>query len=105
MDLKVLNTIEKAKFQTFMEIRNQLMHNITASNYENCFKCLPAGKDNWLLNQYPQPKHLKREKALEAASKSLANEVFKLITNLYKYVQEKEEKDKIAPSLQLELDV
>src|ERR1700759_4851657 len=37
LDLKVLGSDQRMKLQSFMEIRNQLMHNIEASSYEKCF--------------------------------------------------------------------
>src|SRR5688572_19762225 len=40
IDIGALNATDKIKFQTFMEIRNQFMHNIDADSYENCFKYL-----------------------------------------------------------------
>ena len=97
IDMKVLNQNEKAKFQTFMEIRNQLMHNIDASSYEKCFQFLPSGKDKWILKQYPQQKNISKEESLESASLNLAKEVFGIVTNMYTSVEKKERKDKIAP--------
>ena len=81
--MKVLNAIQKAKFKTFMEIRNQLMHNITASSYEKCFTFLPTGKDKWILSQYRQLKGLSKEESLKSASLALAKDVFAIVTDIF----------------------
>ena len=82
IDMKVLNTTKKAKFQTFMEIRNQLMHNIRASTYVKCFTFLPTGKDKWILNQYRQLRGIAKEESLKKASLALAEDVFKITTSV-----------------------
>lgn len=92
MDLQVLDADAKTKFQTFMEIRNQLVHNLSASTYEKCFGFL-AGKDNWILKKYPQASSLSKEDALKNASISLAEDVTELVKSIIKSLQEKREKE------------
>lgn len=104
MDLKVLNQAEKSKFQTFMEIRNQLMHNLCAFTYVKCFGFLPEGKAAWILKQYPQPANLAQEIKLKNAAIALARDVKTLVFNINNALTAKKEKDKLAPSLRRRLD-
>ena len=100
IDMQVLNATQKAKFQTFMEIRNQLMHNISASTYVKCFTFLPAGKD-----QYRQLKGLSKEEELKKASLALAEDVFNITTSLFTSITKKEEKEKIVPGFERKIKV
>jgi hypothetical protein len=50
-DIKAIPKDSKKKFEYFMSIRNQFMHNIDADNYINCFKFLDFG--DAFLRLYP----------------------------------------------------
>jgi uncharacterized protein YktA (UPF0223 family) len=88
MDMGVLNDDLKAKFITFMEIRNQFMHNMSASTYVDCFKNL-SGKQKWILGIYPQPGVTDIEQALDNASVQLGEEVVNEVMNVFKHVEKK----------------
>ena len=103
LDLKAFSSDQRKKLQTFMEIRNQLMHNIEASSYEKCFSFM-KGKDNWILKEYPQPNELSREKKLEKATISLAQGAYDIIEGLIKPLNEKKEKKKEVPYLKRLID-
>jgi hypothetical protein len=79
---------ERSKFQTFMEIRNQFMHNFDAKNYESCFKYL-EGKESWILKRYPQDGKHSKEEQLKLAVDRLTVEVIKLTLKIQESVQTK----------------
>ncbi|MFA9392884.1 MAG: hypothetical protein ACERKD_23960 [Prolixibacteraceae bacterium] len=62
------------KYLAFMEIRNQFMHNIDATNFEKCYSFL-VGKDKFILKAYPQSEELSREKQLENATIEMTKEL------------------------------
>lgn len=88
IEIEALDAGEKAKFWTFMEVRNQFMHNMEAINYETCFTYLD-GKDKYLLKQYPQKSELPREEQLKLAFRALSEEVVKSTMGLYERVKDK----------------
>lgn len=102
LDLQVLTSEEKKKAQTFMEIRNQLMHNLSASTYEKCFGNL-QGKEKWILSQYPPDVKLSKEEQLKKASISLSNEVYNIIIRVHDSIIAKEEKEKELSSVKRKL--
>ena len=81
IDMGALDYEDKNKFQTFMEIRNQFVHNIEAASYILCFRYL-NGKDKFVLKQYPQPDEFPEETKLKLASLSLADDVLTLIAKI-----------------------
>ena len=87
IDMAALDKEVKAKFLTFMEVRNQFMHNATANSYENCFANLD-GKDAFVLKHYPQDPFLSREDQLRKGFEALAEEVSDLTISLFERVKE-----------------
>lgn len=81
IDIGALNNDTRGKYQTFMEIRNQFMHNVKARTYETCFSFTDK-KDNYILNKYPQEKKLPKEVQLEKAFSDLSNELITLTIKL-----------------------
>jgi hypothetical protein len=92
IEIGALSKNNRNKYQAFMEIRNQFIHNISASTYE---KCLAAtnGTDKFLLKTYPQDSKLSREKQLEEASRQLSNELGQLTVSLTERIKENARKD------------
>jgi len=88
IELGALSKTVKKKFQAFMEIRNQFMHNLSATTYENCLSCID-GADKFLLKTYSQSDNLSREKALKGAIGELCDDIGKLTANIIKKVEEK----------------
>lgn len=88
IEIEALESVEKTKFLTFMEVRNQFMHNLEASSYETCFSYL-EGKDKYLLKSYPQEEGISKEKQLELAFRALSEDVVKLTMGLLDKVKEK----------------
>lgn len=88
IDIGALKKQDQSKFVTFMEIRNQFMHNSWASSYKECFEFLP-GKANYLFKLYPQNSSLTEENQLEAAVGDLFNEVIKATMELMERIKDK----------------
>ncbi|KGO85329.1 hypothetical protein [Flavobacterium suncheonense] len=88
IDIDALSKEEKKKFQTFMEIRNQFMHNIDVKSYTECFDML-EGKENFILKLYPLEVDTIKEVKLRIATERLAVELVdtlnKLINKIAKY--------------------
>ncbi len=77
IDLGALKKEERRKYQYFMEIRNQFIHNIYASTYEKCLSVLD-GTNNAILKLYPQPDDLSLDEKYKNAVNSLSEEVLNL---------------------------
>jgi hypothetical protein len=77
IDLGALKKEERKKYQYFMEIRNQFIHNIYASTYEKCLAVLD-GTNNAVLKLYPQPEELSLDEKYRNAVNSLSEEVLSL---------------------------
>lgn len=92
IDIKAIEGENKNKFQTFMEIRNQFMHNLEADTYEKCFKFL-NGRDKFILKVYPENSDLSKEDQLEKATERLFYDVLRMSSKLYEKVREKIEKE------------
>ena len=92
IDLGALNLSEKSKFQLFMEIRNQFMHNLNAASYTECFDNL-EGKSKFLFRLYPPTPNLPIEEQLEKASIKLGSEVLDLTIKITETVKAKFAKD------------
>jgi len=92
IDLGALSKENRGKFQTFMEVRNQFMHNLSANNYENCFS-FTNGSDKFILKTYPQEKTLSREEMLKKATIELSEDIAKLTANIINKLEEKLKKD------------
>lgn len=98
IEIGALSKADRNKFQSFMEIRNQFVHNLSATTYEKCFAEM-KGKDTFLLNVYPQTTGLSRELQLELATRALGNEVTLLTVNLTKRIE-----DKIKREIEIEMN-
>lgn len=92
IDIGALDDNVKAKFVTFMELRNQFMHNMEAKTYEKCFEAMPLGKHKYILKTYPQNTSLSREEQLEAACHDLSKEVITVTLDLYNTIKAKIER-------------
>ena len=88
---------ERKKFQAFMEIRNQIMHNLEASTYEKCCSYL-NGVDKFLLKIYPHNEERNQELRLEKACLKLAEDVISLDYQIIEKV-----KDKFGKEFKLDL--
>ena len=80
------------KFQAFMEVRNQFMHNISASTFEKCFS-FTNGKDTFLLKTYPQSDKLSKEEALKEATGQLTDDIGKLSIEILRKIEDKYRKE------------
>lgn len=92
IDIGAIEAKNRNKFLTFMEIRNQFMHNLEAASYEKCFDFID-GKENFILRTYPQDSNKSREEQLEKAAEKLSGDVLTITVNLYDKVKEKIEKE------------
>ena len=84
LDLGAFSKDERSKFQLFMEIRNQFMHNIAADKYEKCFALL-NGREKFLMKFYPKDGATKEEN-LMLAVRDLTNELFLLMSSLFEHI-------------------
>ncbi|TRX30282.1 hypothetical protein FNW52_20275 [Flavobacterium sp. ZT3R18] len=88
IDIRALSKNDKNKYQAFMELRNQFMHNLDADTYEKCYN-LMEGKEKFVLKIYPQPEDMTREEQLRRASLDMANDIIRITSNLIEVVKEK----------------
>lgn len=88
IDIGALSPIERKKYITFMEIRNQFMHNLAADSYESCYEFI-NGKDAYILKNYPQDETLSREIQLKKATVELADEILKTTIGIVDKIKEK----------------
>ena len=80
IDIGALEDKTKAKFQTFMEIRNQFMHNIYAEDFTSCYSF--AGKESYILKTYPQQPSINKEEQLKLATLALVDDVLSITKKL-----------------------
>lgn len=92
IDIGALDRNTKSKFQTFMEVRNQFMHNGNAKDYVSCYSYI-SGKQNFVLKNYPQAEELAIEEQLKNATDALANDVIDKAFQLIHKLKEKATKD------------
>lgn len=88
IDIGALDNEMKSKFQAFMEIRNQLMHNADANSFEACFSFLDKKKE-FLFKCYPQNKDLSVEDKLTNSVKLLCDELLLKVNDIFKLVENK----------------
>lgn len=88
IDIGALDKDAKKKFFTFMEIRNQFMHNDLATNYEQCFSFIKE-KKNFVLSFFESENSLTEEEHLKLSVRELSNEVLKLTIQLINKIQVK----------------
>lgn len=92
IDIGAIEAVQRNKFLTFMEIRNQFMHNLEANSYVKCFDFID-GKEKYILKAYPQDSNKSREEQLEKATEQLANEVLNMSLVIFEKVRAKIEKE------------
>lgn len=95
MEIGALEFEHFKKFQTFMEVRNQFMHNLEIETFTLCFEA--NGKKTYILKLYPQKAELSEEKQLSEAFSQLSDEVLSTTTKIWHKV-----KDKIAQEVKTE---
>jgi hypothetical protein len=88
IEMGALSNKDRNKFQAFMEVRNQFMHNISANNYESCYS-FTNGTDKFVLKTYPQDKSKAREEALRNATGQLIDDIGKITVNIIGVLTEK----------------
>jgi hypothetical protein len=103
IDIGALNSETKAKFQIFMELRNQFMHNIEAKTYTSCLSFMD-GKESYLLKKYPQNITYTKETQLRKAVSNLSTEVLELSIGIMDRLKEKWGKDAEASTNKLLAD-
>jgi hypothetical protein len=92
IELGAISVKDRNKFQAFMEIRNQFMHNLSASTYEKCFS-FTNGTDRFLLKTYPQLKTLSKEEALRNSAGELIDDIVNLTVNIIDKIGDKLHKE------------
>jgi hypothetical protein len=88
LDLGAIDSNERGKFDKFMSIRNQFMHNIDASSYCLCMDHLD-GVEKYLLRQYPPINNDDREINLQVAVNQLMQNVLRLAIKIEEHAREK----------------
>ena len=81
IDTNFLNPEDANKFKTFMEIRNQFMHNAEAKNFDKCLSFI-NGKEKYLFKTYPDIKSINKEDKLEQIWISLFEDIILVITKI-----------------------
>jgi len=80
LDLGVIAKEEHWLFISFMEIRNQFMHNPEASSYEKCFDFIDG--ENKLFKRFEVNAELSREEKLQTACKKLFDELCMILDKI-----------------------
>ena len=88
IDLGALRKEERKKYQYFMEIRNQFIHNINACTHEKCLSGLD-GTNNAILKLYPQPENITLDEKYRNAVNALSDEVLKLTIEIIDNLKDK----------------
>jgi hypothetical protein len=88
IEIGALSQDTRKKYQAFMQIRNQFMHNLDAKTYNDCFSC-NEGMDKFLIKLYKPNANLNREEQLEYVTKELCGDVLRLTADLMKKIEEK----------------
>jgi dsDNA-binding SOS-regulon protein len=84
LDLGVIAKDEHWLFITFMEIRNQFMHNIEADSYEKCFETIDG--EAKLLKRFSVSEELNKEQQLEKMCKLLFEELCTILDKIEDHV-------------------
>lgn len=87
IDIGALQAVDRKKFQWFMEVRNQFMHNPQASDYVKCFSFLGDSKKG-MLKQYSHSGSLSEDEQLQQAFEALTHDVIKLTSDIIEKVKE-----------------
>lgn len=80
-DLDVLISDEHQKFLLLMEFRNQFLHNIECSSFENVVKLLGVDKEKKLLKFNNADKNLDKEYRYQCAFRNLNIECLKILSD------------------------
>lgn len=88
LDIKTIDKATKTKFTSFMNMRNQFMHNIKATSFNDCINKI-NGLEKWLLKTYPQDEDILIEQRLENCFDKLVFDLFQAITNVANVLKEK----------------
>lgn len=88
IDIGALEDLTRKKFQAFMEIRNQFMHNLEATSFTKCFQYIPDTA-KFLLKNYPSDSKKSEEENYSTVVESLGSEVLKLTTSIIDKLKEK----------------
>lgn len=85
IDIGSLQSSDKGKFQKFMEIRNQLMHNLKCNYLKDIF-----GVEKYLTKHYPSPETLTTiDEKLDYSFEKLVEDLFDIFDNIDKKVRQK----------------
>lgn len=82
LDLGIIEKKSIWKFEMFMSIRNQFMHNSEAETYEQCIGFIEGAKTK-ILKEYGEDKDLTTEKNLQLAANELASDVKIICDKIY----------------------
>jgi hypothetical protein len=85
MDLGAINSKERLKFERFMQIRNQFMHNIYADSYLTCVSQID-GLTASILKDYPQLEDSTDEDKIRMGVLELSLDVLKLTQKIMEEV-------------------
>jgi hypothetical protein len=91
-DMRSLEKGVSSKFEKFMSIRNQFMHNLSANSFEKCLDNID-GSGTWLLKNYPQDKNLELEVRYEKSLDDLCHDLTFITADLVKLIEAKIEKE------------
>jgi hypothetical protein len=91
IDIGALDAQKRNLFQTFMELRNQLMHNLDANTYESCISFM-KGKEGYLLKKYKPDTSLTKEEQLKSCIENLSSDVEQITLNILDKVKERKKR-------------
>ena len=87
-DINSMDKDDAKKFSYFMPIRNQFMHNISATSFEYCINYID-GLGNKLLKLYPQDESLSDEEKYENCFQALFEDLMMILKKLGRKIKEK----------------
>jgi len=88
IDVGALENLTRKKFQAFMEIRNQFMHNLEATSFTKCLQYIPDTA-RFLHKNYLLDLKKSEEENYSTIVESLGSEVLKLTTSIIDKLKEK----------------
>lgn len=83
-DMSMISKEDAKKFELFVSIRNQFMHNLSASDYENCLSFIEGGK-NRLMKLYPQENS---DYLLDKGVRDLVTDLHRIIKNVVNSIKD-----------------
>jgi len=87
-DIRALDREEAKKFEYFLQIRNQFVHNAKAHTFETCMSFID-GLEKKLLKDYPQPSEISKEEQIEKAFERLFKDLLNSLHKLFNKIHEK----------------